>query len=335
MYSCGVLQRNAQRRTEPLACLTFDPDTLGLDLFPNGVLPLHQQRALEDVSYGRILPRILDFLRESGVVATFFVIGRHAEQYPAMVNELVRQGHEVANHTMTHPRHFSSLSPEAVKNEIETCHAVLARVTGREPTGFRAPGYTINSVMLAALVERGYTYDASLVPSWSYSTMKNVSQWLFQRNRNDYPIVAQELRCARAPQGPYVVDPARPFRRSPGGRLAEIPTTTLPLLQWPLLNSFQLMFRRRLARGIESIAFRTRRFLSVSLHDLEFVDAEDVGGLPRGLFSTRYLERSLEDRLRQMRGMVTNARRFYRFVTVREAAASLRPAAPTLQARDR
>lgn len=323
MYSQRMRFRAANRAREPLACLTFDLDTLGQDMFPNGPLPPEQKRLMEDLSYAQVLPRILDFLREFNIPATFFVIGRHAECYAAEICALMRHGHEVANHTMTHPRDFSALPPEAMRGEIEACHLALERVTGRGPTGFRAPGYTINPVVLSVLTDLGYAYDASLVPSWSYSMLKLASQRLF--NRPDYPIVAQSLGCAFAPQVPFRVDSARPFREHRDGALMEIPVTTMPLLQWPL-TSIPLMLAARKTKVIEWSVYRTRSFLSVSLHDFEFTAAEDANGLPRGLFVSRYLRRTLEDRLRQMRRMVAAARRFYRFVTLRDVAAAFGPA---------
>jgi hypothetical protein len=323
MYSLAVPFSRSARAREPLASLTFDLDTLGQDMFPGGPLPPAQKQQLEDLSYAQILPRILDFLRECGVPATFFVIGRHVDRYAAAIRTLVAQGHEVANHTMTHPREFSALSRPEIRDEIDACHTVVARVTGVAPSGFRAPGYTINAEVLAALTDLGYTYDASLVPSWSYSMLKLASQRLF--NRADYPIVAQNFACALAPQAPFRVDSAQPFRPAPGGTLMEIPVTTMPVLQWPL-TSIPLMVAARRTKVIEWSVYRTRPFLSVSLHDFEFTDAGDAGDMPRGLFVSRYLRRTLDDRLRQMRRMVVVARRFYRFVTLRDVAAAFDPA---------
>jgi len=320
--------RTAEASREALACLTFDLDTLGLDMFPNGPLSPDQSQILEDLSYATIVPRIVEFLADLRVPATFFVIGRHAERYAATLRGLIAGGHEVANHTMTHPRDFAALAPDAIRTEIAACHATLARVTGRGPAGFRAPGYTINRFVLGALSDLGYSYDASLVPSWSYSMLKLASQRLF--NRPDYPIVPQELRCAFAPHVPFRVDAARPFHLHRDGALMEIPVSTVPVLQWPLA-SIPLMMAARKTKLLEWSVYRTRPFLSISLHDYEFTGTDDVRDLPRGLFVSRYFRRTLDDRLDQMRRMVAAARRFYRFVTLSGVAAAFGPA-PALAA---
>src|SRR5262245_41515060 len=124
--------RGASEVSEPLACVTFDLDTLGQDLY-DAPLAAEQKQRLEAASYAQVLARILDFLRALDVRATFFVIGRHVECHAAALRELVRQGHEVANHTMTHPRDFAALPREAITKEIEDCHAVVVRALGCEP----------------------------------------------------------------------------------------------------------------------------------------------------------------------------------------------------------
>ncbi|MGB9236203.1 MAG: polysaccharide deacetylase family protein [Terriglobales bacterium] len=48
-------------------------------------------------------PKLLDILREKGVKATFFVVGKRAEQHPEIVRREWNEGHLVANHTWSHP----------------------------------------------------------------------------------------------------------------------------------------------------------------------------------------------------------------------------------------
>ncbi|WP_051086543.1 chitooligosaccharide deacetylase NodB [Methylobacterium sp. WSM2598] len=62
-------------------------------------------------------PGILDVLAEYGVPATFCVIGAYAAREPLLIRRMISDGHEVANHTMTHPD-FSICDPNTVEQEI-------------------------------------------------------------------------------------------------------------------------------------------------------------------------------------------------------------------------
>ena len=64
-------------------------------------------------------PKLLDLLREKGVKATFFVIGKRADQYPEIVRRAWSEGHLVGNHTWSHYPLFCFLMPRRLQSEIE------------------------------------------------------------------------------------------------------------------------------------------------------------------------------------------------------------------------
>lgn len=85
-------------------------------------------------------PAILDLLDRHGVKAVFFVIGEKVRRYPGLAKEIVARGHELANHTMTHPQHSMwSAGPGRMRREIVECSEVIEEVTGQRPRWFRAP----------------------------------------------------------------------------------------------------------------------------------------------------------------------------------------------------
>lgn len=86
-----------------------------------------------------ITPRVLDLLDDHQARATFFVIGRKAEQHPELAREIQSRGHLVENHTYRHPNGFAFLGPRGMEREIETAQDAIERATGRRPTLFRAP----------------------------------------------------------------------------------------------------------------------------------------------------------------------------------------------------
>jgi peptidoglycan/xylan/chitin deacetylase (PgdA/CDA1 family) len=83
-------------------------------------------------------PRILDICRDYGVRATFFVVGGCAEQYPEIVRRMAEEGHEVGNHSYSHP-YFHRLSWSGAREEIEMTCVVLDRILGKKCRLFRPP----------------------------------------------------------------------------------------------------------------------------------------------------------------------------------------------------
>lgn len=86
----------------------------------------------DDGPYPVETPLLLDVLEDLHVPATFFLIGRDAQEFPEITARIVRDGHEIANHTMTHPN-LDALGPEEVKRELDDAAAVLGRFTS-EPS---------------------------------------------------------------------------------------------------------------------------------------------------------------------------------------------------------
>ncbi|MGY3622079.1 chitooligosaccharide deacetylase NodB [Bradyrhizobium sp. USDA 10063] len=69
-------------------------------------------------------PDVLDVLAEHRVPATFFVIGAYAADHPKLIRRMIAEGHEVANHTMTHPD-LSRCEPAEVQHEVATANRVI------------------------------------------------------------------------------------------------------------------------------------------------------------------------------------------------------------------
>lgn len=82
--------------------------------------------------------RLLDVLARHDVRATFFLIGRYVQQRPDIVREMVKAGHEVGNHTFTHPL-LTFKSAQEVRSELEQCDKALTDAVGEHPNLFRPP----------------------------------------------------------------------------------------------------------------------------------------------------------------------------------------------------
>lgn len=81
---------------------------------------------------------LINILKEYDVPATFFVVGAWVDKYPESVKQLSDAGHQIQNHSNTHP-HMPQLSVAQMTDEIESCNKKIENITGVCPTLFRPP----------------------------------------------------------------------------------------------------------------------------------------------------------------------------------------------------
>ena len=82
--------------------------------------------------------QILDILKAKHVRSTFFIIGANAQANPEIVLRILKEGHEIGNHTFTHPN-LADTPPEAVKIELNATQRLFEALTGRSMRLFRPP----------------------------------------------------------------------------------------------------------------------------------------------------------------------------------------------------
>ena len=92
----------------------------------------------DDGPHPKNTPRLLDMLRERNIKATFYVIGRNVDLYPSVLRRTVSEGHEIGNHTYSHPV-LSKLSDSRVREELTKCRDAVARAAGVKPRTMRPP----------------------------------------------------------------------------------------------------------------------------------------------------------------------------------------------------
>jgi len=107
--------------------------------------------------------RILDVLRDEHVQATFFVVGRAAEAYPATLRRIASEGHSIGNHTWDHP-HLLVQSREAVDAELRRTDDTIFRITGMRTWLMRPPFGARDFAVLDEAKALGYTAVMWSVP---------------------------------------------------------------------------------------------------------------------------------------------------------------------------
>ncbi|MCD8072649.1 MAG: polysaccharide deacetylase family protein [Alistipes sp.] len=107
----------------------------------------------DDGPHPELTPKVLDVLRRHGVRATFFVSGKNAEAYPAIVRRIAREGHLVGNHSYGHAGYFPLYGPKKMAGDIDRCSEAIQRATGGAPRYFRPP-FGVTNPMVARTAHR-------------------------------------------------------------------------------------------------------------------------------------------------------------------------------------
>ncbi|MBI4576417.1 MAG: polysaccharide deacetylase family protein [Planctomycetes bacterium] len=245
----------------------------------------HRAYGLDSVAsnavYSRALPRLAELLDEFGIRATFFVVANdvvnHAEN-AQVIRRLSDAGHEIANHTMTHPFRITGLPRPRKIEEIAACEGVLSDLTGRPVAGFRSPGWDIDAELFDILEERGYEYDSSIFPSSLLVPLK-----VMHRLKNMARVSTTGMGSpwfSVAPTRPYRPDARRPWRRGTR-QLVEIPVGVVPDVRLPFLGTFLVGTGWGLFRASLAWMVARRNPFTFSLHPIELLGIPEDGLDPR------------------------------------------------------
>lgn len=140
----------------------------------------------DDGPHPKYTPKILDILNEYDVKATFFLVGKRARQNPAIVRRIFKEGHDIGNHTYSHP-----ISPvikhKLIEKEIKLTGKIVERITGKQPRLFRPTwgNWDMNSAKMTQTAKQ-----LDYVPvKWSISSV----DWLGIAKVIEYRILNNSL----------------------------------------------------------------------------------------------------------------------------------------------
>jgi hypothetical protein len=226
------------------------------------------------------VPRILDFLAARDVRITFFVVGRDAtdERNREVLSLLARAGHEIASHSFEHDPWLHLYSKEQLHAELERAEQAIGDATGAAVEGFRGPGFSTSVSTLEVLRERNYRFDATAFPN-----LLNPLARAYFLARSDLDPEERERRKGLFGSHTDAFRPVKPYRwELNGGRLLELPVTTMPVFRVPIHFSYLLYlggFSPRLARTYLRFALGMCRATgtepSLLLHPLDFLGSDD------------------------------------------------------------
>lgn len=228
-----------------------------------------------------VVPRILDFLSERDLTITVFIVGKDAaiDRHGSILRSIADAGHEIGNHSHMHEPWLHRYTREALDTELMTAHDAINAATGASPRGFRGPGFSLTPQVLESLVNLGYVYDTTSLPTY----IGPLARWYYFRGADLAPDEAEE-RSALFGAFSDGFKPNRPHRWNlEGGSLMEIPVTTFPVAKVPFHFSYLLyvsgvspnLAERYFAAGLAACR-RSGLGPTMLLHPLDFLDASDA-----------------------------------------------------------
>ena len=149
--------------TQCVVMLTFDVDGVSSWLRRNpDFAKLPSLMSMAEYGPRVATGRILDMLDELSIKSSFFVPGYVAENYPRLVEEITRRGHEVGHHGYMHEPP-ATMDPEEEEEILDKGIRILEGIVGEKPVGYRAPSLEASQLTLGLLASRRFTYDTSLL----------------------------------------------------------------------------------------------------------------------------------------------------------------------------
>ena len=283
---------------------------------------------LGDVIMRRCVPRFAEMCERRGISATLFVVAEEldidrfdgsARATRSLIRQLADAGHEIGNHSYSHPYDLARLPADRVAAEIENADHLISETIGGPVRGFRAPGYDVSPVMLDLLMRRGYSYDSSVFPAPGYYVAKASVMGVMRAVGRHSGAVLTNPRALLAPADPYRPSASSPFRRGQA-TLVELPIAVTPRLRVPAIGTSLLLAPDWLrARFLESM--RARPFFNLELHGIDLCDAAE-DGIPGELVSRQPdLRVPLARKLRALEATLDRLAMDYEVITLASAAA--------------
>ncbi len=162
----------------------------------------------DDGPHPILTPRLLDMLKARHIKATFFLIGENAAEYPDIVRRIAGEGHEIGNHTWSHPQ-LTKLSPETLREEINRTSSTIAEIIGR-PLLVMRPPYGATSASINHWMNREFGMKVilwSVDPlDWKYRNSARVEREILAGARPGAIILSHDIHPTTVAAMPDVFD---------------------------------------------------------------------------------------------------------------------------------
>ena len=160
----------------------------------------------DDGPHKTVTDRVLNTLKEYDAKATFFMLGNQVDYYPSLVQRVAEEGHEIGNHSNTHPD-LTKVDANRVQKEFETTNQRIYDVIGRYPTVFRPPygSYKNNTITQATNLNLPIIMWSVDSLDWKTKNATSISHEILSTTTNGSIILMHDIHDATADALPSVL----------------------------------------------------------------------------------------------------------------------------------
>lgn len=255
------------------ACISIDLDSL---YCYQSIFGLEVDES-DNIIYDTGLSRFIELLNEFDFKGTLFTVARdiHMADNKDRLIDLVKDGHEIANHTLNHDYRLTRLEDELMEREVLQGKEVLEKNLGCEVKGFRAPGYNMTDRLLNIISKSGHAYDSSVFPCIPYYATKAAVLASMTLTGKQSKSILGDPKVLASPLGPYKPR-TDSYWRSGDMDIWEFPISTSPVLRFPFLGSFIIIMGKKFSFIFKMLKLSSDT-LVLEFHGMDFMDGPGDG----------------------------------------------------------
>ena len=253
----------------------------------------------KDPTFFRIIDRFFEFGQKHNFKYTLFVIGQDLE-HPAVAERVklwCEQGHEIGNHSYTHPQNIGYLSYNKLELEVMKSHEIITRICGKEPRGFIAPSWATSTDLIDVLQKNDYLYDTSLFPSYVLWLAIAQNWWNFRRDPRRRDILQRKDLWANliGSRTPYLATGKSLTAHQEEGLLV-LPLPVTPWLRLPCWHTMAFLLPPSLFQKILTTCLKNYTYFYYLIHPADLITLEDIPRQYQHMTTIHRLEVPLEEK---------------------------------------
>jgi len=162
----------------------------------------------DDGPSATLTPKLLDILKARHIKATFFVVGENAAEHPEILKRIIAEGHEIGNHSWSHPN-LAKMSQEAVRSQVQRTQDAISGATGVTPKILRPPYGSITERERTWLHE---TYGFKIIMwsvdplDWKDRNSAIVTRRILAETRPGSIVLSHDIHATTVEAMPNVID---------------------------------------------------------------------------------------------------------------------------------
>lgn len=146
---------------------------------------------------------ILKTLKEEKIKATFFILGQQAKENPEMIKQIKKDGHEIGNHSFSHPD-LKKLNNSDIKKQVQQTNKVIYSIIGENPTVFRPPYGSYDERVIKYAKVPVVLWDVDTL-DWKYHNTKFILKRVNTEKTNYSTVLMHDIHMTSAEALPHVI----------------------------------------------------------------------------------------------------------------------------------